>query len=146
MLVCDGVRVVRETGRGNYASSDECWLGTIDARDPAAITWQRVPAHPGPGRYRMAAWAEQGRFLFVGGSANPYNYDGIGYDGRPSEPVTGLLVFDVQRRIWTTAAGPTVMDLRAVAVTSQGVHVVGGMRAGQEVSSMVVDVPRPLSP
>jgi hypothetical protein len=143
ILICDGVQVVRKPGLGKYAPSDECWLGRIDHQRETVIVWRRAPAHPGPARYRMAAWADQGRFLFVGGSANPYNYDGIGYDGRASEPVAGLIGFDVERDAWTVAAGPAVMDLRAVAVTSRGVRVIGGMRAGQAVSPAVVDVPRP---
>jgi N-acetylneuraminic acid mutarotase len=145
MLVCDGVRVVSEPGRGRYAPSDECWQGTIDPENPLAIAWQRAPAHPGPARYRMAAFAQAGRFVFVGGSANPYNYDGVGYDGRPSEPSAGLLVFDAAGGAWSAADGPAVMDLRAVAVTSEGIHVIGGMRGGQRVASDVIEVaaPRP---
>lgn len=140
MLICDGVRVVRESGRGKYAPSDECWLGRIDEQAPERIDWKRVPAHPGPPRYRSAAIAADSWYLFVGGSANPYNYDGVGYDGRPAEPESDLLWFDRRQQCWRTEAGPAVMDLRALAVTAGGTFVVGGMRAGQTVSASVVVV------
>ena len=137
MLICDGVRVVGESGRGKYAPSDECWLGTIDEQAPERIDWTRVPAHPGPPRYRSAAIASDRGYLFVGGSANPYNYDGIGYDGRPSEPESDLLCFDRRRKLWLTEAGPAVMDLRALAVTTGAIYVVGGMRTRQTVSASI---------
>ncbi|MFZ2507556.1 MAG: hypothetical protein WAW79_03640 [Steroidobacteraceae bacterium] len=124
MLVCDGVQVVREENRRRYAPSDECWLGSIDPAAPAVIAWTRVPSHPGQARYRMAALAHGDRFLFIGGSANPYNYNGIGYDGQPSEPESVALMY----------------DLRALAVSSYGIHVIGGMRAGQQVSATIVAV------
>ncbi|MDH4260881.1 MAG: hypothetical protein OEW16_11355 [Gammaproteobacteria bacterium] len=44
----------------------------------------------------MAALAHGNRFLYVGGSANPCNYDGIGYDGTPSGPESDVLMLDLQ--------------------------------------------------
>ncbi len=140
MLICDGVRVVRGVGRARYAPSDECWLGTIDEQAPERIDWTRMPPHPGPPRYRSAAAASDGEFLFAGGSANPYNYDGVGYDGRPSEPKSDLLRFDHRRQSWRTEPGPAVMDLRALAVTTGGTYVVGGMRTRQTVSASIAAV------
>jgi hypothetical protein len=140
MLICDGVRVVHESGQGKYAPSDECWLGKIDEQAPERIDWTPVPAHPGPPRYRSAAIASERGFLFVGGSSNPYNYDGIGYDGRPSEPESDLLWFDRRRNRWRTEVGPAVMDLRALAVTTGGTFVIGGMRARQTVSASIASV------
>jgi hypothetical protein len=140
MLVCDGVQLLRERDRGKYAPSDECWLGIIDPEDPARIDWRAVEHHPGLPRYRMAALAHRNRFLFIGGSENPYNYDGIGYDGRPSEPAADALMFDVELGDWHVAGGPAVMDLRALAVSTRGIHVVGGMRAAQAVSAAVEPV------
>ncbi|HEX9706629.1 MAG TPA: hypothetical protein VGA24_03230 [Steroidobacteraceae bacterium] len=140
LLICDGVRVAREGGRATYAPSNECWLGTIDEQVPERIDWTRMPAHPGPPRYRAASIASDRGYLFVGGSANPYNYDGFGYDGRAAEPESDLLWFDRGRQFWRTEAGPAVMDLRALAVTTGGTYVVGGMRARQTVSASIVAV------
>lgn len=140
MLVCDGVQVLREPGRGKYTPSDECWLGAIDPAAPARIDWTPVPPHPWSPRYRMAALAHDGRFLLVGGSDNPYNYDGVGYDGRPSEPATEAFMFDLTPGRWYMAQGPAAMDLRALAVTASGIYVVGGMRGGQKVTAAVEPV------
>jgi N-acetylneuraminic acid mutarotase len=140
LLICDGVRVVRDAARGKYAPSDECWLGEIDDQAPEHIAWTRAPAHPGPPRYRSAAIAGDRGYLFVGGSANPYNYDGVGYDSRPSEPESDLLWFDRQREHWRTETGPAVMDLRSLALTAGGTYVVGGMRARQSVTAEIVAV------
>ncbi len=137
MLVCDGVRVTRDPGRGKYLPSDECWLGTIDAAAPARIVWTPVPPHPGLPRYRLGALGHRDRFLLLGGSANPYNYNGIGYDGRPSEPESDALMFDLSQGRWYLAIGPAVMDLRAFALSAGGIFVVGGMRRGQMVSAAV---------
>ena len=38
--------------------------------------------------------------LFVGGSENPYNYNGIGYDGQPSQPAAGGMFFDIDEQGW----------------------------------------------
>ncbi len=140
MLVCDGVQVQREKSRRRYSPSDECWLGSIDPAVPTAIAWTRVSSHPGQPRYRMAALAHGDRFLFIGGSANPYNYNGIGYDGQPSEPESDALMYDLRQAGWRVANGPAVMDLRALAISSYGIHVIGGMRAGQQVSATIVAV------
>ena len=39
--------------------------------------------------------------VFVGGSDNPYNYNGIGYNGDPSQPSGGALIYDLERQSWT---------------------------------------------
>lgn len=140
LLICDGVRVVHEAARARYAPSDECWQGTIGEQAPERIDWTRMPAHPGPPRYRSAAIASDRGFLFVGGSANPYNYDGVGYDGRAAEPESDLLWLDRRRKFWQTEPGPAVMDLRALAVTTGGTYVIGGMRARQTVSASIAAV------
>jgi len=139
LLVCDGVKVQGPPSPIRYAPSDECWRGTIDPADPDHITWQSAPRHPGPARYRMAAVAiDDSRLLFVGGSANPYNYDGIGYDGRPSEPATEALVFDLVSGDWRSVLAAGTMDLRGLAVVDDEVIVIGGMRADQQVSDTSV--------
>lgn len=49
--------------------------------------------HPGAPLYRAAGGASAGLALFVGGSDNPYNYTGVGYDGVPAEPLTDAVWF-----------------------------------------------------
>jgi hypothetical protein len=78
--------------------------------------------------------------VFVGGSDNPYNYDGIGYDGEPSQPVSGILHYDLEKRAWRTlsSVAPASMDHRALAHFDGAWLTVGGMLQDQAVTACVV--------
>ncbi|MGH9509818.1 MAG: Kelch repeat-containing protein [Terriglobales bacterium] len=126
-------------GTPAYLPSDECWMGKIDAKDLTKITWTRVPNHPGKARYRMAAGDWGQRIVFTGGTDNPYNFNGVGYNGRPSEPVATTFAWNVDRQMWQTLPDnphPT-MDHRGLVRTQEGLVVVGGMETGQKVSTRV---------
>ena len=122
-------------------------MGKIDRKDPKKITWSKLEKHPGKARYRMAAAGsdKDGRIYFSGGTDNPYNYDGVGYDGRPSEPSGMTFAFNVHSGKWETigdeAAGAT-MDHRGLVVEGGGLVVVGGMEAGQKVTGRVAVIPK----
>ncbi len=126
-------------GTPRYIASDECWMGKIDPADVTKITWTRLPNHPGKARYRMAAGDWERRIVFTGGTDNPYNINGIGYDGRPSEPVATTFAWNVERQIWETLPDNPVptMDHRYLVRTRDGLVVVGGMEKGQKVSTRV---------
>ena len=81
-----------------------------------------------------------GSVLFVGGSENPYNYDGIGYNGEPSQPAADILRYDLQSRSWTTLTTdiPASMDHRALVSFDGGWLTVGGMLSEQRVTDRVV--------
>jgi len=141
IVVCDGVQLTGIEPR-RYEMSDECWLGVLDDRDPADIDWIRIDAHPGEPRYRMAAAGSAARAMvvFAGGSAIAYNYDGIGYDGRPAEPSDRVFAFDVVGRRWRELGRldiPT-MDHRGLVWLDDELFLIGGMRAGQEVTDEVL--------
>ncbi|MBL4791029.1 MAG: hypothetical protein JKY60_18935, partial [Kordiimonadaceae bacterium] len=89
-IIADGVAVVGKNteGRRKFDTVNEGWMGTIDPEDPAKITYRRLPQLPGRGHYRMGGAGDStgNRVLFVGGTPNAYNYNGIGYNGEPSEP------------------------------------------------------------
>ncbi len=127
-------------GTPPYVPSDECWMGVIDPKDVATITWKRLPNHPGKARYRMAAgdWAR--RIIFSGGTDNPYNINGVGYDGRSSEPLATTFAWNVDRQAWETLPdNPTpTMDHRGLVRTRDGLVVVGGMEKGQKVSTRMI--------
>ncbi len=112
----------------------------IDPAQPARITWRRLPDHPGAPRYRAGAAVVDTRIVFAGGTANPYNYDGIGYDGMPSEPHAGVFAFDVAGEDWSElpSLSEAVMDLRALAVIDRRVVIVGGMGPGRRVRDEVL--------
>jgi len=78
--------------------------------------------------------------LFIGGSRNPYNYNGIGYDGNPSEPSTGGLLFDLDSLEWQVLSqdnAPT-MDHRALVALGNHWLTVGGMTGNQTVTDKVI--------
>lgn len=121
-----------------YVASNECWMGKIAKGDLTKIEWTKLPEHPGPARYRIAAGSpEKGdKIYFSGGTANPYNYNGIGYNGQPSEPSPVTFAFNLKSGKWETINENTpdpVMDERGLLVTHRGLVIVGGMEKGQSV-------------
>ena len=78
--------------------------------------------------------------VFIGGSENPYNYDGIGYNGEPSEPTVGGLLFDLDSMSWRelSLSGPATMDHRGLVPYGDRWLTIGGMVAGQDVTDRVV--------
>ena len=125
MVYCDGVAIrVNADRRRDFVSNDQCFLGVIDASDARRIDWRTIDAHPGAARYRMASAGlpAQRMILFVGGTDNPYNFDGVGYDGRPSSPIGDALLFDLDSLSWRTLTSnaPPSMDHRALAPIGPG--------------------------
>ena len=143
IVYCDGVGVQSHSDRRrDFVASDECFLGIIDEEDKRRIDWRRLEPHPGLPRYRMAAAGidSLNAVLFIGGSENPYNYDGIGYDGEPSEPASGALLLDLSSLSWMVMplSAPTTMDHRGLVPFGDRWLTVGGILAGQEVTDRVV--------
>lgn len=83
---------------------------------------------------------ERSAVLFIGGSENPYNYDGIGYNDAPAEPVRNALLFNLELLEWEVVVhdGVATMDHRALVPHSDGWMTVGGMLAGQQVTDAVI--------
>ncbi len=143
VVYCDGVAIEAHDDRGrDFVAVPDCYLGIIGDEDGRRIDWRTVRYHPGLPRYRMAAAgipAANG-VLFIGGSENPYNYDGIGYNGEPSEPSAGALLFDIDEQNWRVidVEGSATMDHRGLAAFKGQWITVGGMLAEQRVSDRVV--------
>ena len=137
ILVLDGAR--RSAGTVKYTLARQVWLGAIEAQDPTRIRWDSLPAHPGPARYRAAVGACGGRYYLAGGTDNPYNYNGIGYDGRPSTPEHRVFSLDVATRTWRDEreAPVATMDHRGLLLVHGVAWIVGGMRAPQRVAADV---------
>ena len=143
IIYCDGVAIRPHTDRRrDFVANNECFQGEIDSSDSRRIDWRRLPRHPGAPRYRMAAAGIErlGSVLFVGGSDNPYNYNGVGYNGEPSQPVADILCYDLERHMWKTlsADAPASMDHRALAAFGDAWITVGGMLSDQRVTDRVV--------
>ena len=130
------------SGSPKYIASDECWIGKIDHKHPATIAWSKLPPHPGNARYRIAAGGsgKDQMIYFSGGTSNPYNFNGIGYNGEPSAPSPYTFAFNLRSGKWETlnaeAANPT-MDHRGLLVLPEGLVLVGGMAKGQTVTPQV---------
>ena len=143
IVYCDGVAIRPHADKSrDYVANDECFIGIIDEQDSRRIDWRTIDAHPGAPRYRMAAVGVTDRqsVMFIGGTQNPYNFNGIGYDGRPSEPAADALLFDVNSLTWQRLriAGTATMDHRGLVAYGDGWLTIGGMLSGQAVTDQVI--------
>ena len=95
IIVSDGVAVADKLvdGKRKFVAARMTWRGDIDPKNPTEIVWKPVDSHAGPARYRMAAIGDEAgqRVIFAGGGDNPYNYNGIGYDGVPANHRAAIL-------------------------------------------------------
>jgi len=142
-IACDGVRIVYEKGVSGrqFQPSAACWLGEISADNFRAISWQAIEPHPGLARYRMASAGDGlGHVFFAGGSVNPYNYNGIAYNGEPSEPEATVFSYNMIQGGWEChgALSGASMDHRGLLRYEGWFYIIGGMGMGQEVSSAVL--------
>ena len=142
IVYCDGVAIEAHDDRPrDFVAVPDCFLGIIDNEDGRRIDWRSVDYHPGLPRYRMAAAGvpEVNGVLFVGGSENPYNFNGIGYDGRPSQPAQGALLFEIDTQGWQELEfeGDATMDHRGLVPFKGQWLTVGGMTADQRVTNRV---------
>jgi hypothetical protein len=147
IIYVDGAKASGVTTGPRWVASDECWMGKIDHKDPKKITWSKLPPHPGTARYRIASGGsdKDDKVYFAGGSSEIYDYTGIGLDGKPAEPSPIVFDYNVKRDAWETILendpNPT-MDHQGMAVTSDGLIVVGGMGKGQKVEARVRSLPK----
>lgn len=150
MVVCDGVQIVppqitlkTPDARRTFEDINACWRGDIDGADPAMITWRKLAQLPGKGNYRMAAagWPaknenDKNMVVFAGGSDNPYNYNGIGYNKAASQPSAHVWGYDIDADKYVAFEDKKVptMDHRAlVHLGGNEFMTVGGMGAKQTV-------------
>ena len=140
IVYIDGARVQPDPRAFLLESSS--WLGRIDPAEPTRIAWEQLPDHPGPGLYRAAATAAGDHVIFAGGTDNPYNYSGIGYDGRAAEPRGGAFAFDPATGGWVDLPPPDTptMDHRGIVIADGRAFIVGGMTAGQRVTDRVTEI------
>jgi len=137
IIYCDGVR--RASTAPKYRAVDACFRGDIDPGHPEDIAWTPIASHPGPARYRMAAgtYEERGWLVFAGGTANPYNYDGIGYNGVPSQPVRDVFAWDGTNWLELPPLPEPMMDHRGLVEVSGSLYLVGGLDGAREPSDRI---------
>ena len=147
IVYVDGAHKNPSADQPKYVASDECWMGKIDHHDPTKILWTKLPNHPGNARYRIATGSSEKdqMIYFSGGSDNPYNFNGIGYDGKPSEPSPVTFAFNARTAKWETLSQITpnpTMDHRGLLVLPEGLVIIGGMEKDQQVTTRVSVLPK----
>jgi len=130
-----------------FVASTECWRGKIDHHDFKRIVWTKLPSHPGSAQFRVAAGGSEKdeMIYFSGGSDNPYDYNGIGYDGKPAEPSPMTFAFNLRTGKWENLDDNTpnpTMDHRGLLVTHEGLVIIGGMDKGQQVTAKIELLPK----
>jgi len=141
LVICDGVKVVPRPGEGkrDFVISNQCFQGDIDPTDMTRIHWRQIPAHPGSPLYRAAAAGVDSLVILAGGSDNPYNYNGIGYDQRPSAPGKEVLAWSPSGSVWVVLPALAIpsMDHRGLLVVAGRGVLVGGLDSNQQVTPRV---------
>ncbi|MDM7861610.1 kelch repeat-containing protein [Alteromonas sp. ASW11-36] len=141
MLICDGVSVrYHPEKRRDFTMESACFRGEIDSKNQSRINWTTVPHPTATGRYRMAASGldDRGVIAFVGGATNPYNFNGIGYNGAPAEPSADVWLYQIESGKWqVVTSGHASMDHRGLLVVEDELLRVGGMQAKQSVSDKI---------
>lgn len=144
LVVCGGAEVrYPSSGARQFVLSEACWQGQIRADDHRRIDWRPMPAMPMGARYRAAAAGIQdeqhARVVFLGGTHNPYNYNGIGYDGEPAQALASVVAFDLKQQQWSclNPLSEASMDHRSAVNHQQAVVLVGGMNNQQTVQTSV---------
>lgn len=138
MVLIDGVG---ETVTHGFRSVLQAWHAQLDPTAPTQIAWTRIADHAGPARYRAAAGSLGGTVVFHGGTADPYNYDGLSYaTNQPSAPLADAVAFDVSTATWADPPPPkptATMDHRGLVGCGTRVFTLGGMEAGPTVTPAV---------
>lgn len=142
MILSDGVKTVVDEGLQIFNMSPGSIKGEIDPENPENINWVRIKQHPGKARYRMAAVGVSSpveMVVFIGGSNNPYNYSGIGYNMKPSFADSTVFAYRLDTEEWVELGNqPTPsMDHRGIARAGKEFYIVGGMINDQQVTDMV---------
>lgn len=146
-VIADGVKVIRvKDGKRQYGASNENWFATIDIDNPAKIVWNKIKKHPFKPLYRMGAVGlnKLKSIIFVGGSDNPYNYNGIGYNLQPSQPSPEIFSYDLNTKRWYVhqPMKQASMDHRGLLATKSKrgdyeLYLMGGMAKNQVVLNKI---------
>ena len=88
----------------------------------------------------MAATSHNGNIYMLAGSNNPYNYSGIGYDGKPAPASNHVWRFNIDKNKWQVLSDLEVasMDHRGLLEYQGVLYRIGGMNNKQQVSNNVL--------
>lgn len=136
LLYADGA-----VSNGGFLPSDRAFVGRLTEADPTAIAWTEIDPHPGPNTYRAAGALGDttgGWILALGGTDNPYNLNGIGYNGVASQPLSSAFAYHPEQGRWrelSFTGKPPTMDHRNLAPLGPGWALVGGMSEPQVMTA-----------
>ena len=87
--------------------------------------------------------SDYNKIVFAGGSDNPYNYNGIGYNKTPSSPSAKLFSYDLVTQSWKVHPALPIasMDHRGLLLGRSRLFILGGMSDNPQVSALVQSVP-----
>lgn len=140
IVICDGVKTqANPDKRRSFAAVAQCLKGTIDHTNPLKIDWRTLPHPTGIGHYRMAATHFNGLIYMLGGSPNPYNYNGMGYNGKPAPASAHVWRFDIKGNRWEILPpmDTASMDHRGLLEHQGVLYTLGGMNNTQQVINSV---------
>lgn len=141
MIICDGVAVKYfPNKRRGFEAEPACFKGVIDKDNPNRIAWTTLPHPNGVARYRMAASGvdTMSSVVFIGGSINPYNFNGIGYDGNPSKASKEIWMYNLAEKRWFRSTSLVAsMDHRGLLNVGDTLIRVGGMQDPQRVTDQL---------
>ena len=144
IVYCDGAT---ESEGKPVVTSEDCWQGKIDRKDPLKIEWSKLPVHPGTAHFGMAAGGsdKDRKIFFTGGSASPFDFRGIGPGGQPAEASLCTFAYDLRAEKWETISDATPdprLQASGILSTPLGELMLGGMGKGQAVTARVTALPR----
>lgn len=88
---------------------------------------------------QATAWPGAPVFGHAGGSDNPYNFNGVGYNGVPSEPQRSVFSFNFSDGSWQLHGDlpHATMDHRGLPYANGWYYLIGGMQEKQTSVSQV---------
>ncbi len=123
----------------SFTLSNNLRKGIINPNDPTDISWSIEDTNPGDKIYRGAVINVGSKLFCIGGSAVPYNYDGLAYsDGSGVEPAYRILEYNSFSELWAEHTSTPIgkMDLRGLAkIDDYNFIQAGGMEGEQVVSN-----------
>ena len=141
IVICDGVKTqANPDSRRSFAGVAQCLKGTINANNPLKIDWRTLPHPTGESHYRMAATSYNNNIYMLGGSNNPYNYNGIGYNKQPAPASNHVWRFNIKQNTWQVLPNVAVssMDHRGLLEHNGFLYRIGGMNNQQQVINDVL--------
>jgi hypothetical protein len=138
-LIGNNIYYIGGARSSSFTLTNNLRKGIINPNDPTDITWSIEDTNPGDKIYRGAAIKVASKLFCIGGSATPYNYDGLAYsDGSGVEPTFRILEYNSSSGLWGEHTSTPVgkMDLRGLAkIDNYHFIQAGGMEGEQVVSN-----------